>query len=70
MSDHFLVEARLKMVEGWRSAGKIEGVRSVLKVSELNKSMKGMKISSIERWVGQDCGEGVGKVQRYSGVQQ
>ena len=40
MSDHFLVEKRLKMVEGWRSAGRIEGVRSVLKVSELNKRVK------------------------------
>ena len=34
MSDHFLVEARLKLVGGWRSAGRMEGVRNVLKVSE------------------------------------
>ena len=37
MSDHFLVEARLIVVCGWRSAGRMEGVRNVLKVSELNK---------------------------------
>ena len=40
MSDHFLVEARLKLVGGWRSAGRVEGVRNVLKVSELNNSVK------------------------------
>ena len=40
MSDHFLVEARLKLVGGWRSAGRMEGVRNVLKVSELNNSVK------------------------------
>ena len=40
MSDHFLVEARLKLVGGWRSAGRLEGVRNVLKVSELNNSVK------------------------------
>ena len=40
MSDHFLVEARLKLVGGWRSAGRTEGVRNVLKVSELNNSVK------------------------------
>ena len=28
------------MVVGWKSAGRVEGVRSVLKVSALNKSMK------------------------------
>ena len=33
MSDHFLVEARLKLVGEWRSAGMMEGVRNVLKVS-------------------------------------
>ena len=33
MSDHFLVEARLKLVGGWRSAGRVEGVRNVLKLS-------------------------------------
>ena len=40
MSDHFLVEARLKFVGGWRSARRMEGVRNVLKVSELNHSVK------------------------------
>ena len=29
LSDHFLVEARLKFVGGWRSAGRMEGVRNV-----------------------------------------
>ena len=42
MSDHFLVEARLKLLGGWRSAGRMEGVRNVLKVSELNYSVKEM----------------------------
>ena len=32
LSDHFLVEARLKLLDGWRSAGRMEGVRNVLKV--------------------------------------
>ena len=36
----FLVEALLKLVGGWRRAGRMEGVRNVLKVSELNKSVK------------------------------
>ena len=40
LSDHFLVEARLKLVGGWRSATSLEGVRNVLKVSELNHSFK------------------------------
>ena len=40
MSDRFSVEARLKFVGGWRSAGRMEGVRNVLKVSELNNSVK------------------------------
>ena len=40
MSDHFLVDARLKLVGGWRSAGRMEGVRNVLKVSELNNRVK------------------------------
>ena len=38
-SDHFLVEAWLKLVGGWRSAGRMEGVRNVLKVSALNHSV-------------------------------
>ena len=40
LSDHFLVEARLKLLGGWRSAGRMEGVRNVLMVSELNHSVK------------------------------
>ena len=40
MSDHFLVEARLKLVGGWRSDRRMEGVRNVFKVSELNNSVK------------------------------
>ena len=36
----FLVEAGLEVVCEWRSARRMEGVRNVLKVSELNKSMK------------------------------
>ena len=40
MFDHFLVEARLKLVGGWKNAGRMEGARNVLKVSELNHSVK------------------------------
>ena len=40
MSDHFWVEAHRKLVGGWRSAGRMEGVRNMLKVSELNNSEK------------------------------
>ena len=40
MSDRFWVEARLKLVGGWTSAGRMEGVRNVLKVCELNNSVK------------------------------
>ena len=40
MSDRFPVEARLKVVGSWRSEGRMEGVRNVLKVSELNDSVK------------------------------
>ena len=32
---HFLVEARLKLVNGRRSAERMDGVRNVLKMSEL-----------------------------------
>ena len=42
MSDHFLVEALLKLLGVWRSAGRMEGVRNVLNVSELNHSVKEM----------------------------
>ena len=40
MSSHFLVDAQLKFVGGWRSAGRREGVRNVLNVSELNNRVK------------------------------
>ena len=40
LSDHFLVEARLKLLDGWRSAGRREGVRNILKESELNHCVK------------------------------
>ena len=40
MSDQFLVGARLKLVGEWRSARRMEGVRNVLRVSELNHSVK------------------------------
>ena len=40
MSDHFLVEARLKLEGGWRIAVRMEGMRNVLKVSELNNSTR------------------------------
>ena len=42
LSDHFLVEARLKLLRGWRITGRMESVRNVLKVSELNHSVKEM----------------------------
>ena len=38
LPDHFLVEARLKLV----GSGRMEGVRNVLKVSELNNCVKEM----------------------------
>ena len=40
LSDHFWVEVRLKLVGGRRSDGRMEGVRNVLKVSELNHGVK------------------------------
>ena len=36
------MEARLKLVGEWRSAGRMESVRYVLNVSELNHSVKEM----------------------------
>ena len=39
MSDHFLL-AQLKLVGGWRSTGRMEGARNVLKVSDLNNRIK------------------------------
>ena len=76
MSDHFLVDARLKLLGGWRSAGRMEGVRNVLRVSELNnrvqeKAYEERIPGKYEVWGGRECGKGVGKVQRYSnGVYQ
>ena len=35
------MEALLKLLGGWRSAGRMEGVRNVFKVSEPNNSVKG-----------------------------
>ena len=40
LSDLVWVEARLKLLGGWRCAGRMQGVRNVLKVSELNHSVK------------------------------
>ena len=40
MSDQFLAEARLKLVGGWRIAGRMKGVKNVLKESELNNIVK------------------------------
>ena len=34
------IAARLKLVGGWRSAGRMEDERNVLNVSELNNSVK------------------------------
>ena len=69
MSDHFLVVARLKLVGEWRSAGRMDGVRNVLNVSELNNSVKERAyqeslLGKYEVWRGRECGR-VGKVHRY-----
>ena len=54
----------------------IKGVRNVLKVSELNNRVKEREYQEslrgkYEVWRGRECGEGMGKVQRYSnGVYQ
>ena len=34
------MEARLKLLGGWRNDGRMEGVRNLLKVSELNHCVK------------------------------
>ena len=76
MSDHFLVEAQLKLLGGWRSAGRMESVKNVLNVSELNHSVKETAYQENLRGKyevrgGREYGEGVGKVQRYgNGVYQ
>ena len=61
----FLVEARLKLVGGWKSAGRMEGVRNVLKVSKLNHSEKGhTRTACVENM---KCGEvGRSRVWRRS----
>ena len=48
ISGHFLVQTRLKSVGGWRRAGRMKGVRNVLKVSELNNSVKERAYISVE----------------------
>ena len=66
MPDHFLMEARLKFMGGWGSAGRMEGVRSVLKLSELNNSVKerayqeSLRVKS-EVWRGRECRRSSGK---------
>ena len=47
------MEARLKLVGGWRIAGKMEGVRKVLKASELNNSVKERRACVVNM----KCGE-------------
>ena len=39
ISDHSGVQSRLKLVGGWRSTGRMEGERNMLKVSELNNNV-------------------------------
>ena len=53
----------------------MEGVRNMLKVSELNHSVKERhtRRACVENIncgevLGRECGEGVGKVQRYGNV--
>ena len=48
MSDHILVEGRLKVVCGWRRAGRMEGMRNVLNLSEENKSVKEQAYQELE----------------------
>ena len=70
MSDHFLVEAQLKLVIGWWIKEFRESVRNVLKLSELNNSVKERAYQGSLRG-DRECGEGVAKAQRYSnGVHQ
>ena len=57
LSEYFLVEVRLKLVGGWRSAGRMEGVRNVLKESEL--------INNVKEWAYQDSLPG--KYEVWSG---
>ena len=61
MSDAFLVEAQLKLVGGWMSAGWMEGVRNVLKVNKLNNCVK--------KWAYQESLHGKYKVWRGGEVE-
>ena len=64
--DHFLMKTWLKLVGGWRSAGRMESVRNVLKVSELNNRVKGHTRRACVENV--KCGEvGRSRVWRRSG---
>ena len=68
MSDHFLLEARLKLVGGWRRDGRMEGVKNVLKVSELNHSVKERAYTRRSCVENMKCGEvGRWRVWRTSG---
>ena len=68
MSDHILVEAWLKLVDGWRSARRMEGVRNVLKVSELNNRVKERAYQESMGEKNIKCGEvGRSRVWRWSG---
>ena len=54
-------------VPGWR----MEGVRNLLKVSELNnrvkeKAYQGSLCGKYKVWRGRECVQGVRKIQRYS----
>ena len=71
------MEARLELVSGWRSAGRTEGMRNVLKVNEVSNIAKEKAYQKSlhgkyeELGEGRQCGEAVGKIQRYSnGVYQ
>ena len=65
LSDQILVEAWLKLVGGWKSAGRMEGVRNVLKVSELNNSEKWhTRRACVENM---KCGE-VGRSRVWRGI--
>ena len=76
MSDHFLVEARLKLVGWWKSARRMwemcwRWVNCIIVYKQEHTRKLAWKIWSVERWGGQDCWEGVWKVKRYcNGVYQ
>ena len=61
------MEARLKMVGGWRSAGRMESVRNVLTVSELNLSVKEMAYQESLRGKYEVWRGGRSRVWRRSG---